>query len=262
MGTWNMEHDRKRSIRAIQEALDLGVTHVDTAEMYGSGRVEELVGEAIAGRRDEVFLVTKVLATNGHYDDTLRACERSLTKLGTDVIDVYLLHWRGSIRLEETFRAFDRLAQDGKIRAYGVSNFDTADMEEAVAITGEGKIVCNQVLYHVLQRRIESSLIDWCHDHDVAVVSYSPFGQGRFPRPNSPEGKALAAVGERHGLSPYQVALQFLIRYRDTFAIPKTSSLEHLRDNASAMSVELSQVELDQLAAAFPAPSPGGLPML
>src|SRR5512139_1722795 len=181
IGTWKMEYDdRASAIAAIRRAVELGMTHVDTAELYGSGRVETLVGEALQGLRDRVFLVSKVLPHNASYDGTLRACEQSLRRLRTDHLDCYLLHWREELPLADTFRAFDKLRADGKIKQWGVSNFDHDDLAEAVALVGEGTIACNQVAYHLDNRTIEHHVIPWCEQHRVAVVAYSPFGSGSF----------------------------------------------------------------------------------
>src|SRR5580692_151024 len=193
-GTWNMERDNKSgAIAALRRGLDLGMTHVDTAEMYGSGKVEELVGEALAGRRQEAFLVSKVLPQNASYEGTLRACEKSLRRLRTDHLDSYLLHWPGSHPLEDTIRAFEKLERDGKIRSWGVRNFDVSDLNEALEIAGPGRIACNQVLYHVDERAIEHAVLPWCRIHGVALVAYSPFGSGSFPSESSPRGKVLRA---------------------------------------------------------------------
>lgn len=252
-GTWQMEgDDRASAVRALQVGLDLGLTHVDTAELYGYGEVEELVAEAIAGRRDEVFLVSKVMPNNATYEGTLRACERSLERLGTDWLDCYLLHWPGPHPLEDTLRAFERLRTDGKIRSWGVSNFDVDDLEEALAIAGPGRIACNQVLYHLRERTIEHRVLPWCERHGVAVVGYSPFGSGDFPEPDSPDGRVLAEVARAHGASPRQVALAFLSRKRPLFAIPKASHESHTRDNAAAARLRLTAGDVARLEAVFP----------
>ena len=181
-GTWQLDgRNDAGAIAALRRGLDLGMTHIDTAEMYGDA--EPLVAEAIDGRRDEVFLVSKVLPSNASRAGTIKACERSLSRLRTDRLDCYLLHWRGSYPLEETFGAFEELVKAGKILSWGVSNFDADDLDEALDIVGEGKIACNQVLYHLQERAIEHAVIPWCEKHEVAVVAYSPFGQGRFPEP-------------------------------------------------------------------------------
>jgi diketogulonate reductase-like aldo/keto reductase len=228
------------------------MTHIDTAELYGNGRVESLVGRAIAGRRDEVFLVSKVLPSHADYASTLRACESSLERLGTDHLDVYLLHWRGGTPLEETFSAFKELARAGKIRAYGVSNFDVGDIEEAVAITGPGRIACNQVLYHLGQRGIEHELIGVCASRDIAVVAYSPFGSGDFPDAKSRGGRVLARVAAANNASPYQVALAFLIAQGGVLPIPKAAHLAHTLDNAAAAALELTSEDIAAIDAAFP----------
>jgi len=219
-GTWNMEGDaRATAVTALHRALDLGLSHVDTAEMYGNGKVESIVGEAIAGRRDEVFLVSKVLPSNASYAGTLRACEASLRRLKTDRLDVYLLHWPGSHPLAETIRAFEELERAGKIRAWGVSNFDVPELDEALAIAGVGRIACNQVLHHLDERSIEHAVAPWCEAHGVAIVAYSPFGSGRF---RDRDG-TLARIAKKHGATPRQVALAFLVRRPSMFAIPKAA---------------------------------------
>ncbi|WP_164007988.1 aldo/keto reductase [Pyxidicoccus trucidator] len=264
-GTWQMEDDDQAgAIRALRAGLDLGLTHVDTAELYGYGKVEEsIVSEAIAGRRDEVFLVSKVMPSNATYEGTLAACERSLKRLRTDRLDCYLLHWTGRHPLEGTVRAFEKLVADGKIRSWGVSNFGVEDLEEALALAGPGRIACNQVLYHLEERAIEHAVIPWCEAHGVAVVGYSPFGNGSFPTPDSPGGKVLGAIARAHGASPYQVALRFLVRRPSLFAIPKASREAHMRDNAAAAALTLSPEELARLDAAFPpGPDTGELPVI
>ncbi|MCK6588647.1 MAG: aldo/keto reductase [Polyangiaceae bacterium] len=253
LGTWQMEGDRLESaIGAIRRGLDLGMLHVDTAEMYGSGKVEEIVAEAIEGRRDEVFLVSKVLPTNASKKGTIEACERSLRRLKTDRLDLYLLHWRGDYPLSDTIGAFERLVKDGKIRAWGVSNFDVPDMEEAIRIAGEGKVACNQVLYHLKERSIEHEVLPFCEAHQIAVVGYSPFGSGDFPAPESPGGRVLSAIGAAHGVSARAVALRFLVRRPALFTIPKSSHAGRVEENARAGDFELSDEETRQIDAAFP----------
>src|SRR3954468_8737700 len=194
-GTWYIdEADHALAVAALRRGLDLGMTHIDTAEMYGDGRSEEIVGEAILGRRDEVFLVSKVVPSNASLKGTIRACERSLAHLKTDHLDCYLLHWPGSHPLEETFAAFEQLQRAGKIRSWGVSNFDVDDLEDAYAVAGKGKLVCNQVLYHLEERAIEHAVIPWCEDHGVTVTAYSPFGHDQFPSPRTPGGAVLARI--------------------------------------------------------------------
>lgn len=241
--------------------IDLGMSHIDTAEMYGDA--EPVVGEAIGGRRDSVFLVSKVLPSNASRRGTITACERSLARLKTDRLDCYLLHWRGSYPLQETVAAFEQLTDSGKIRSWGVSNFDTDDLNEILAISGKGSIACNQVLYHLQERAIEHAVLPWCQRHGVAVVAYSPFGHSDFPSPRSRPGQVLQAVAEGHGVSPRQVALGFLTREPSVFAIPKASTAEHAADNAAAGKLTLGESEIALLDAAFPrGPKPRGLPML
>nr|AYM52936.1 aldo/keto reductase [Jahnella sp. MSr9139] len=263
-GTWQMEGDPKEAcVDAIQRGLDAGMTHVDTAEMYGSGRVEEIVGEAIAGRRDEVFLASKVLPHNASYQGTLEACTRSLRRLGTDRLDLYLLHWPGEHPLEETFRAFERLVEEGKIRFWGVSNFDDEALEQAVAVAGERRIACNQVLYHLRERSIEHRVIPACRRHDIAVVGYSPFGSGDFPPPGSRGGRVLGEIARERGATARQVALSFLCRAPDLFAIPKASRAKHALDNAAAGELRLGEDEIRRLEAAFTlGPDQGGLAVI
>jgi diketogulonate reductase-like aldo/keto reductase len=252
-GTWQMEDDdRAGCIRALQAGLDAGLTHVDTAELYGHGEVESLVGEALAGRRERVFLVSKVMPSNATYEGTLRACEKSLKRLRTDWLDGYLLHWPGSHPLEGTVRAFEKLVQDGKVRSWGVSNFNVPELEEVLRLAGPGRIACNQVLYHLLERRIEHAVLPWCEAHGVSVVGYSPFGSGHFPKPTSKGGKVLTEVAKAHGASERQVALAFLVRRPSLLSIPKASREAHVKDNARAGSLKLSAEELARLDAAFP----------
>ena len=240
------------------------MTHIDTAEMYGSGAAEELVGAAIGGRRDEVFLVSKVLPHNASRNGTIAACERSLKRLRTDRLDCYLLHWRGSHPLEDTVAAFERLSADGKILSWGVSNFDVDDLDEVRAIAGPGKPACNQVLYHLRERAIEHAVIPWCEENGVAVVAYSPFGHaGGFPGPNTAGRRVLKAIADRYNSTPRQVALRFLTRRPSVFAIPKASNPEHAEENAGAGALNLSDAELAKVDAAFPLGSrPRSLPML
>jgi diketogulonate reductase-like aldo/keto reductase len=264
-GTWYIEQaDSKTAIGALRRGLDLGMTHVDTAEMYGSGAAETLVGEAIAGRRDEVFLVSKVLPHNASRNGTIAACERSLKRLRTDRLECYLLHWRGSHPLADTVAAFERLRADGKILSWGVSNFDVDDLDEIREIAGAGRLACNQVLYHLRERAIEHAVIPWCEANGVAVVAYSPFGHaGGFPGPHTAGGRVLKAIAERHNSTPRQVALRFLTRRASLFAIPKASNPEHAEENVGAGALNLSAAELAQIDAAFPlGPRPRSLPML
>ena len=261
-GTWYIDRgDRGSAVAALRRGIDLGMTHIDTAEMYGDA--ELVITEAIAGRRDDIFLVSKVLPSNASRRGTITACERSLARLKTDRLDCYLLHWRGSYPLAETVAAFDELVSAGKIRSWGVSNFDTDDLNEMLAVAGKGKIACNQVLYHLQERAIEHAVIPWCEAHGVAVVAYSPFGHNDFPQLRSKGGEVLQAIAEAHGASPRQVTLSFLTREPSLFAIPKASSQEHAADNAAAGKLTLSNDEIAALDKAFPrGPRPRSLPML
>ncbi len=257
------QDDRASAIAALRKGLDLGMTHVDTAELYGSGEVETLVGEAIAGRREEVFLVSKVLPEHATYEGTLRACEKSLRRLRTDRLDCYLLHWPGSHPLADTLRAFERLERDGKIRSWGVSNFDVDDLEEALAIAGPGRMACNQVLYHLDERGMEQGVLPWCTRHRVAVVAYSPFGAGRFPSARTERGRTLAEIARTRGATPHQMALAFLLRHPSVLAIPKAGRVDHVVELAGAGDLVLSKDEVRRLEAAFPAPArKGPLPTL
>src|SRR5258706_3603891 len=266
-GTWNREqHDRAQAIAALRTGLDLGMNHIDTAEMYGDGSVEALVAESIAGRRDEVFLVSKVLPENASRRKTVTACERSLGRLRTDRLDCYLLHWRGEYSLEDTFGAFDQLHREGKILSWGVSNFDEADLDEALEIIGnvdEHQLVCNQVLYHLQERAIEHAVIPWGEAHQVAVTAYIPFGSGDFPDPSTREGRVLQEIAAANEATPRQGALRFLLRWPSMFAIPKASKPKHVQDNAMAAKLRLSEEELARIDKAFPrGPKPKELPMI
>jgi diketogulonate reductase-like aldo/keto reductase len=264
-GTWKIEESAAASaIAAMHRGLDLGLTHIDTAEMYGSGAAERFIAEAIAGRRDEVFLVSKLLPSNASKRGTLAACEKSLARLRTDRLDCYLLHWRGGYRLEETIAAFDTLVREGKILSWGVSNFDVADLDEVVAIAGAGHPACNQVLYHLQERAIEHALLPWCQRHGTAVVAYTPFGQSAAAfDARTKQGKVLEEIAEAHQATARQVALRFLLRHPEVFVIPKASSIAHVAENAGAASLELSDPELARIDAAFPRGRPRReLPMI
>jgi diketogulonate reductase-like aldo/keto reductase len=262
-GTWEMEREPRAAVRALRRGLDLGLAHVDTAEMYGDGAVESLVGEAIAGRRDEVFLASKVLPGNASYAGTLRACEQSLRRLATDRLDLYLLHWPGRHPLADTIRAFEQLRAEGKIRSWGVSNFAVDDLDAALALAGPGRIACNQVLHHLGERRAEHAVLPWCERHGVALVGYSPFGKGDFPGPRTAGGRVLAAIAAAHGATARQVALAFLVRGPGRFTIPKASRVEHVEENAGAAMVVLTDGEAARIDAAFPRGRRArGVPML
>lgn len=263
-GTWYLEAAvRKEAVAALRQGLDLGATHIDTAEMYGSGAAEELVGDAIAGRRDEAFLVSKVLPHNASRSGTIEACEASLARLKTDRLDCYLLHWRGRHPLADTVAAFEDLRRAGKILSWGVSNFDVDDLEELAGAAIGLRPACNQVLYHLNERAIEHAVVPWCEVQGVAVTAYSPFGHHDFPAPGSPRGRVLARVSEAHDVTPRQVALAFLTRRPSVFAIPKASSPQHVADNAAAADLHLSPAEIAEIDAAFPlGRRPRSLPMI
>jgi diketogulonate reductase-like aldo/keto reductase len=249
-GTWRMgENPAKRlsETAALRLGLDLGMTLIDTAEMYGQGGAEEIVAEAIHGKRAEVFLVSKVYPHNASLHGTVEACERSLRRLRTDYLDLYLLHWRGSIPLAETFESFQSLKASGKIRDYGVSNFDEPDLQEASAVPGGAMIATNQVLYNLMRRGIEWDVLPWCLERKIPVMAYSPFEQGRLLR-------KLKPVAKRRGISPAQIALAWLLRHDGVIAIPKASSQPHARENHAAMETELSEEEIATLDRSFPAP--------
>ena len=262
-GTWKMEGDSPvEALAALQAGLDAGMTHVDTAELYGGGRVESLVARAIAGRREKVFLVSKVMPNHASRSGTVKACEASLQRLGTDHLDCYLHHWPGPHPLEETFAAFEQLVEEGKIRSWGVSNFDADDLEEALRIAGPGRIACNQVLYHLRSRDIEDRVVPWCVKHDVVVVGYSPFGSGDFPQPQSKGGKVLGDVARAHGVTPHQAALAFLVRDPHVLAIPKSAKVARVRENAGAAGLKLGRDEVARLEEAFPLRRGRALPTL
>jgi diketogulonate reductase-like aldo/keto reductase len=258
-GTWYFEEsERRAAISALQRGLDLGINHLDTAELYGNGEAEKIIGESIVGRRNQVFLVSKVQPGHASKKGTIAACEHSLSRLGTDHLDCYLLHWRGRYPLEETIEAFDELKREGKILSWGVSNFGVPDLDEVLKIAGEGRLVCNQVLYHLKDRSIEHEVIPWCEKHGVAVTAYSPFGHGDFPGLRSKEGRVLDEIAKAHNATPRQIALSFLTRRPSVFAIPKASTPEHVTENAGAAGIHLTKDDIDRIDEAFPiGPSPG-----
>jgi len=261
-GTWRItKAGGQGAVNALRRGLDLGMTHIDTAEYYGEA--EDVIGKAIEGRRDEVFLVSKVMPQNASRAGTVAACERSLEKMKTDRLDCYLLHWRGRHPLEETIAGFEELRSAGKIASWGVSNFDVDDLDEAFAIAGRGRIACNQVLYHLGERTIEQAVVPWCEKHDVAVVAYTPFGPDEFPSPTSNRGRVLEEIASAHGATARQVALRFLVRRESVFTIPKAERAAHVEDNAGAGELELSRAELARIDEAFPCPKGRrALPML
>jgi diketogulonate reductase-like aldo/keto reductase len=261
-GTWRMdESGRAAAVAALRAGIDAGMTHIDTAEMYDDA--EAIVAEAIAGLREEVFLVSKVVPGNATRRGVVRACEASLRRLNTDRLDCYLLHWPGHHPLAETIAGFEDLRRDGKILAWGLSNFDVDDLDAALRIAGPYRIACNQVIYHLGERAIEHAVLPWCARNGVALVGYSPFGSGDFPDPASPGGRVLADIAQAHGTSPYGVALAFLTRLDNTFTIPKTARASRAVENASAAGIRLDAAEIALIDAHFPrGPRPRALPML
>lgn len=255
LGTWRMGENRSRradEVAAVKLALDLGVTLIDTAEMYGEGVAEEIIADAMAGRRDRVFLVSKVYPHNAGKRTAIEACERSLKRLKTDRIDAYLLHWRGSVPFAETIEAFDRLRRDGKIVDYGVSNLDTDDMEEWVE-AGGANVATDQVLYNLARRGPEYRLIPWCRRRRIAVMAYSPVDQGRILK-----NGALRRVAERRSATPAQVALAWLLRQDGMVVIPKAVTPEHVREDVAALNLKLDATDLAELDQAFPPPKGAG----
>ncbi len=251
-GTWKMGERRERfaeEVAALRLGIELGMTLIDTAEMYASGGAERVVGEAIAGRRDDVFIVSKVLPSNASRAATIRACEASLSRLGTERIDLYLLHWRGGVPLAETVEAFETLKSSGKIGDWGVSNFDVEDMEELMALTAGSAVAANQVLYHLGARGIDLDLLPWQRKRGIPLMAYSPLGEGDLAR-----NSRLAAVAERHAATPAQVALAWTLRGDGVIAIPKASRAEHVRDNRAAADLRLTAEDIAEIDAAFPPP--------
>ena len=253
-GTWNMGENGARAddeVEVLKLALGLGLTLIDTAEMYGAGGAEKIVGRAVAGGRDEVFIVSKVYPHNASAKGTIAACERSLVRLRVERIDLYLLHWRSSHPLAETVRAFGKLVADGKVAAWGVSNFDRDDMTELAGVPGSDRCAANQVLYNLAQRGIEFDLLPWCRERRIPVMAYCPLDQaGRMLR-----SKPLQAVAKRHDATPAQIALAWLLRQPGVASIPKASSENHVRENRAAADVALSDRDVAELDAAFPPPT-------
>jgi len=253
LGTWHMGEDPRQAsqeVEALRHGLDEGLTLIDTAEMYAEGGAEEIVGEAIAGRRDEVFLVSKVYPWNASRKGTIAACERSLARMRTDRLDLYLLHWRGEHPLAETVEAFETLQEAGKIGAWGVSNFDLADMEELMEVPGGGNCVVNQVLYNLSRRGVEYDLLPWCQHRGIAVMAYSPIEQGSLAR-----NETLIHIAKAYQATPAQVALAFLLERDGVIAIPKSSHPQRVTENREAADLDLTDEDLDALDAAFPPPS-------
>jgi diketogulonate reductase-like aldo/keto reductase len=255
-GTWRMGEDpakRPIEIEAFRLGLDLGMTLIDTAEMYGEGGAEEVVGEAMAGRRAEVFLVSKVYPHNATRNGAVEACQRSLQRLRTDYLDLYLLHWRGAVPLDETLEAFQFLKQTGKIREYGVSNFDVPDMEEAFALPGGDEIATNQVLYNMLHRGIERDLLPWCRHCGLPIMAYSPVGHSVREQKRMFDQPQVKAVASRHQATSAQIVLAWLLQ-RDVIVIPKATNPKHLQENRAALDVVLTEKDLREIDRAFPLP--------
>jgi diketogulonate reductase-like aldo/keto reductase len=251
-GTWRMGENsrlRKEEIAALNLGLDLGMTLIDTAEMYGNGGAEEIVAEAVAGRRDECFIVSKVLPENSTRARTIAACERSLKRLKTDRIDLYLLHWRGAPKLEDTLAGFEALIASGAIRYWGVSNFDVDDMEELFALEGGRECASNQVLYNLRRRGIEAGLLPWCRERSIPIMAYSPIEQGRLLR-----DRVLTAVAIRHRATTAQIALAWALRQSDMMVIPKATTIEHVKENRAALDIKLTDQDTAELNRAFPPP--------
>jgi diketogulonate reductase-like aldo/keto reductase len=265
-GTWMMEGRggaEQEAVDAIKAGLDLGMTHIDTAEMYGNGRVEEIVAAAISGRRDQVFLVSKVLPSNASYEGTIAACRRSLRRLQTDRLDLYLLHWPGSYPIVETMRAMEKLVDEGMIGFIGVSNFDLEALKEAEEALSKHRIACNQVLYHLGNRGIERRIIPYCAKQGIAVVGYSPFGHSGFRSLKGAGGwQVLTDIANKHGRTPAQVVLNFLTRDPVTFAIPKARRMEHVKENSGGAGWELTPKDLAAIDRAFPPPASDELEMI
>lgn len=253
LGTWKMGESNRnfqREVEALRYGLELGLTLIDTAEMYGEGGAEEVVAQVIAGRRSEVFLVSKVYPHNASKKGVVAACDRSLKRLNTDYLDLYLLHWRGSVPLSETLEAFQSLKAAGKIRSYGVSNFDTEDMAEAVRLEGGKAIATNQVLYNLTRRGIERNLLPWCRQQKIPIMAYSPIEQGRLLN-----NQALKKMARERDVTAAQIAIAWLLHQDDVIVIPKSSRIEHVKQNYAALNLALSAEELATLETAFPAPA-------
>lgn len=253
MGTWRMGEaasQRSAEIAALKHGLDLGITLIDTAEMYGEGGAETVIAEAIQDRRSSAFIVSKVYPHNASRQGAIAACERSLRRLKTNYLDLYLLHWRGSVPLSETLEAFQTLKQAGKIRDYGVSNFDVADMQKAAALPGGEAIATNQVLYNLMRRGIEWDLLPWCRQHSIPIMAYSPVEQGRLLT-----NPTLQKIAQQRGATPAQVAIAWLLQQENVIVIPKSSTIAHVEENRAALDLQLAPEDLSALDTAFPPPA-------
>jgi diketogulonate reductase-like aldo/keto reductase len=252
LGTWRMgerARDRAKEVAALRLGLDLGMTLIDTAEMYGDGAAEEVVGEAIEGRRDDVFLVSKVYPHNASRKGVIAACERSLARLATDRLDLYLLHWPGRVPLRETVAGFEALRDSGKVRAWGVSNFDRKGMEKLLSLPGGSHCAANQVLYHLRARGIEWDLLPLCRQHTIAIMAYSPLDEGRLLK-----HRELVAIAQREGVKPAALALAWLLAQKGVAVIPKAADASHVHDNKNALDISLSPQFMHEIDAVFPAP--------
>lgn len=256
MGTWNWPESgaaAKEAARALHIGIELGLTHIDTAEMYGAGRVEEILGDVLAGvPRSSVFLTSKVLPANASFEGTIAACERTLRRLRTEYLDLYLLHWRSAYPIEQTMGAMERLVEDGKVRSIGVSNFDLDDLRSAQAALRRQRIAANQVLYHLNERGMERRVLPYCREQGIALIGYTPFGRSRYPRREAAAGGILQEIAQAHGASAREVILNFLTRERGLYAIPKASRIAHVRENAATLSWQLDAVDIESIDRAFP----------
>ncbi|MBE9169445.1 aldo/keto reductase [Pleurocapsales cyanobacterium LEGE 06147] len=252
-GTWRMGEkasQKQAEIDALRLGIDLGMTLIDTAEMYGEGGAEKVVAEAISGCREEVFLVSKFYPYNASYQGVIKACARSLSRLKTDYLDLYLLHWRGSIPLSETLEALQHLKQAGKILDYGVSNFDVDDLEEALSLPGGDEIATNQVLYNLMRRGIEWDLLPWCKQRNIPIMAYSPVEQGAFVN-----HRELGAIALQHNATPTQIALNWLLRQDNVISIPKATNLDRVKENRAALDINLTEENIKEIDRIFPPPS-------
>ncbi|MFD3330789.1 aldo/keto reductase [Streptomyces sp. NPDC058701] len=263
-GTWKLNRADPHTVsRALHAGLDAGMTHIDTAEMYGNGAVEKFLGKVLIHRRQEIFLASKVKPQNASYDGLIAACERSLRRLRTDHLDLYLLHWPGPHPLEETLSAFRRLHAEGKISSFGVSNFNRCHLEQLSELTADEEIACNQVLYNLGERAIEHRVVPGCREQNIGIVGYSPLGSGLFPPRTPAAGKTLHRIAKEHGASERQIALAFLVRNPGFFLLPRTSSVAHVQENGRATEIHLSKEEIASLEHAYPlGPDDGRLPVI